>query len=83
MRFSRIALAILALPFAWRWGPALLDWSVRVSPPAIAGAFTFLTPDFSGKGLTFFFKFLIGLPSSAYVPCLLNVRMVWVLPFWP
>ncbi|HRC27335.1 MAG TPA: hypothetical protein PKX87_07895, partial [Alphaproteobacteria bacterium] len=60
MTFSRIALAILAVPFAWRWGPALLK-GIGGLGGVFAALVSFLTPNLGRASGEHWFEFLIGI----------------------
>jgi hypothetical protein len=60
MTFSRIALAILAVPIAWRWGPALLSFLAGLLP-LLGSLISFMTPSFGSATIDQLFRFLISL----------------------
>ena len=66
MRLSRIALLLIAIPFAWRFGPEVLTAAVGAIP-VLGEMFSFLTPGSTDKSVGFYFQFVI------------SVVVVWLL----
>jgi hypothetical protein len=60
MTFSRIVLAIIAVPIAWRFGPALLSF-IGSLLPVFGWLLSFLMPDFGSTTIDQIFRFLLTL----------------------
>src|SRR3569833_1326713 len=66
MRLSRIALLLIAIPFAWRFGPEVLTAAVGAIP-VLGEMISFLTPGSTDISVGFYFQFVI------------SVVVVWLL----